>query len=115
MAKENKNNKKEGKERKSGFFKASRAELKKVTWPTAKQLIQKTSIVLVLVLVISFIVFVLDFVFGRGYEFIMDKANKGNTVQVVTENTVENEVEVTSEDVSTEGIDLTTTTTNPEE
>ena len=105
MAKENKKIKKEGKEKKGNFFKDSRAELKKVTWPTAKQLAQKTAIVVALVLVISFIVFVLDTVFDKGYEFIVDKAHK-NTTQV-TETT--NEVEVTSEEV--EGIDLTNATT----
>ncbi len=97
MAKDNKKIKKDGKEKKNNFFKDSRAELKKVTWPTAKQLAQKTSIVIVLVLVISLIVFVLDTVFEKGYQFVMEKAGK-QTTQVEQVNS--NEVEVTTEEVT---------------
>ena len=106
MAKDNKKIKKDGKEKKNNFFKDSRAALKKVTWPTAKQLAQKTSIVIVLVLVISLIVFVLDTVFEKGYQFVMEKAGK-QTTQVEQVNS--NEVEVkTEEETGDEGIVLTT-------
>ena len=108
MAKESKINKvkKEGKEKKNGnFWKDSRAELKKVTWPTAKQLFSKTAVVIAIVLIIALIVFVLDTVFDKGYEFIMNKATS-NTSQTVTENA--NEVEVTEVDATGDGsIDLT--------
>ena len=108
MAKESKINKvkKEGKEKKNGnFWKDSRAELKKVTWPTAKQLFSKTAVVIAIVLIIALIVFVLDTVFDKGYEFIMNKATS-NTSQTVTENA--NEVEVTDVDATGDGsIDLT--------
>ena len=73
MAKDTKNNK-EKKETRS-FFKDFKAELKKVSWPTAKQLVTKTAAVIAVVLIISAVVFALDFVFDKGYEFITTKAS----------------------------------------
>lgn len=66
MAKEVKksNNKKDNKEKKT-FLKEFKAELKRVSWPTTKQLINNTIAVLAIVLVISAIVFVLDVIFDK--------------------------------------------------
>lgn len=91
MAKDTKNSKvkKEKKERKT-FFKDFKAELKKVTWPTAKQLINKTIAVIAIVIIISLIVFALDFVFDKGYQTITTKAanmiKKDEVTQTVDEN-----------------------------
>lgn len=49
-----------------GFFKGLKAELKKVVWPTKKQLVNNT--VLVLVLVIAFSAIILGF--GLIVEFL---------------------------------------------
>ena len=57
-----KNNKKEKKEKKH-FFKDFKAELKRVIWPTPKQLVNNTIAVIVIVLITAAIVFVLDLVF----------------------------------------------------
>ena len=46
------------------------AELKKVIWPTRKELIAYTTIVLVFVLVMAAIVAALDYVFTRGVLFV---------------------------------------------
>ena len=75
MAKDTKKVKKEKKEKKA-FFKEFKAELKKVTWPTPKQLAAKTAIVIAIVLIISVIVFGLDFVFDKGYEFVVTQSSK---------------------------------------
>ena len=48
---------------KKSFFKDFKAELKKVIWPTPKQLVNNTVAVVVIVLVTALIVFVLDVVF----------------------------------------------------
>ena len=48
---------------KKHFFKDSKAELKKVIWPTPKQLINNTVAVIVIVAVTSAIVFALDALF----------------------------------------------------
>ena len=100
MAKDTKKNKvkKEKKESKT-FFKDFKAELKKVTWPTAKQLANKTTAVIVIVIIIAAIVFALDFAFGKGYEFLITKTSNSLNKDKVNENNVVNEEEVVTEDV----------------
>ena len=46
----------------TGFFKGVKSELKKVVWPTRKQLINNTVMVLVLVVVLSAIVLGFDMI-----------------------------------------------------
>lgn len=62
------NNKKSKKEEKNKrhFFKDFKAELKKVVWPTPKQLLNSTIAVITIVLVIGLIVFALD----MGFELL---------------------------------------------
>lgn len=43
------------------FLKESRAELKKVTWPTAKQAVASTSVVVVLTVIVSLMLGLVDF------------------------------------------------------
>ena len=63
MAKdENKKNKNVKKENKK-FFKNFKAELKKVVWPTPKELFDNTVAVIAFVLIIAIIVFVSDICF----------------------------------------------------
>ena len=100
MAKDEKNkNKKNVKEQKSSFFKDSRAELKKVSWPTPKALVNDTATVIGIVLVVAIIVVILDFVFLRFNEDVLYKAeqnvrNKATTTQVVEQqNNEENQTE----------------------
>ncbi len=61
--KEAKNTKKENSKSKKSFFKNFKAELKKVVWPTPKQLFNNTVAVVTIVLVTAAIVFVLDLTF----------------------------------------------------
>ncbi|MGN1351468.1 MAG: preprotein translocase subunit SecE [Clostridia bacterium] len=90
MAKETKN--------KKHFFKDFKAELKKVIWPTPKQLINSTIAVIVIVLITSAIVFVLDLAFDgmNNYGINKMKAKLVNETSEVSEaivdNTVENEI-----------------------
>jgi len=51
------------KKEKKHFFKEFKAELKKVIWPTPKQLVNNTIAVITIVLITAVIVFVLDLVF----------------------------------------------------
>ncbi len=55
--------KKSSKEKKH-FFKDFKAELKKVIWPTPKQVVNNTVAVITIVLITAVIVFALDLVFG---------------------------------------------------
>jgi preprotein translocase subunit SecE len=43
------------------FLKESRAELKKVTWPTPRQAIASTSVVVVLTVIVSLVLGLVDF------------------------------------------------------
>ena len=115
MAKDTKKikDKKEKKDNKT-FFKDFKAELKKVTWPTAKQLVTKTAVVIAIVLIISAIVFVLDFAFDKGYEFIVTKAsssiNKDNTTDAEATDTNSTAETTTTEDNAVENAEENVTT-----
>lgn len=66
MAKnENKNDNKV----KKNFFKDFKAELKKVIWPTPKQLVNNTVAVVTIVIITAIIVFALDAVFDLGNKY----------------------------------------------
>ncbi|HOG01956.1 MAG: preprotein translocase subunit SecE [Firmicutes bacterium ADurb.Bin248] len=49
------------------FFREVYGELKKVTWPTPKELIAYTATVLAFIVIISVMIGVLDFGFGKGF------------------------------------------------
>ncbi len=53
------------------FLKEVVAELKKVTWPTRKDLVNYTVAVIVFVVLISVVVGILDFVFQQGFLLIV--------------------------------------------
>ena len=67
-----KENKNESKTKKH-FFKDFKAELKKVIWPTPKQLVNNTTAVVAIVLVTAAIVFVLDVIFDMGNKYGISK------------------------------------------
>lgn len=82
MAKEAKNkekkmkdntNKKDSKKEKRHFFKDIKAELKKVIWPTPKQLLNNTLAVIVSVIIVGVIVFLLDLCFEKINTFGIEK------------------------------------------
>ena len=98
-----KKTKKEEKNKKR-FFKDFKAELKKVVWPTPKQLLNNTIAVITIVLVVGVIVFVLD----RGFEFL-NKQNaqlqakvQENYSNSVNNSTTSNVDEASSADNNTE-------------
>jgi preprotein translocase subunit SecE len=49
-----------------GFFREVVSELRKVIWPTRKELLTYTGVVIVFVVVVTAIVSGLDYVFGKG-------------------------------------------------
>ena len=80
---------------KRSFFKDFIAELKKVIWPTPKQLVNNTIAVVVIVVITAAIVFVLDVVFDLlnkyGINNLKSRVRGYNTVQVEeTNNNTEN-------------------------
>ena len=55
--------KQSGLSRLTKFFKETKAELKKVTWPTKDQLIHNTSIIIAFIIIFTVILSILDFGF----------------------------------------------------
>ncbi len=81
-----KENNKENKNKKS-FFKGLKAELKKVIWPTPKQLINNTIAVITIVLITAIIVFVLDLAFESINKHGIDKIKE--SIQTIESTTSE--------------------------
>ena len=79
---------------KTSFIKSFKAELKKVIWPTPKQLFNNTVAVLAIVLITAVIVFVLDFAFES-----INKYGVNRIKEVVTNSSVANEA---NEDTNSE-------------
>ena len=88
--KEVKNNKKENSKNKKSFFKDFKAELKKVVWPTPKQLVNNTVAVITIVLITAAIVFVLDLTFETLNKHGVDKVKEAITQIEGDTNTTEN-------------------------
>ena len=55
-------------ERMKKFFKDTKAELKKVTWPTKDQLIHNTGVIIVFIIIVTIILSVLDIAFGKLFQ-----------------------------------------------
>ena len=66
-----------------------KAELKKVIWPTPKQVVNNTIAVVVIVLITAAIVFVLDVVFDLINEKGINKLKSNVKQKVVIENNIE--------------------------
>ena len=98
--KELKNNKKENSKNKKSFFKDFKAELKKVVWPTPKQLVNNTVAVITIVLITAAIVFVLDLTFETLNKHGIDKVKESIT-----------QIEDSTEETNTQ-TDSNTATTN---
>jgi len=97
MAKDVKKNSKDVKNKKH-FFKDFKAELKKVIWPTPKQLVNKTIAVIVIVLITGAIVVVLDLAFRFLNDKGIDSLKQKIKDNVAIENTVDSGEEI-SEDI----------------
>ena len=110
-----KTNKKENNKNKKSFSKDFKAELKKVVWPTPKQLVNNTVAVITIVLVTAAIVFVLDLTFEtlnkHGVNKIKEVVSANNTV--TDDNTTSNQTtENTNNETSTEDSQNTENTDN---
>ena len=105
---------------KKHFFKDFKAELKKVIWPTPKQLVNNTVAVVTIVLITAAIVFVLDVVFDMGNKYgisrlqnvVNEKYNTtdNNTTTDDTDNTDNGETNTSSDTEETTSSDGNTTT-----
>ena len=95
--------KKENNKNKKSFSKDFKAELKKVSWPTPKQLLNNTVAVVTIVLITAAIVFVLDLVFETVNKYGIEKIKEVIvTNSEVIENTTEENTEASNEETNTE-------------
>lgn len=62
MSENNKTKKRNG----GKFFRETKSEIKKVSWPSAKQLFHNTAIILAFVIIMTIILFLFDKVFSLG-------------------------------------------------
>ena len=53
------------------FLKDVHAELKKVTWPTPKQTMASTAVVIILVFIVSFVLGIMDFILAKAVKLIL--------------------------------------------
>ena len=111
------------------FFKDFKAELKRVIWPTPKQLINNTLAVIVMVLITAVIVFVLDFAFEKlntyginNLKNYVDSSNTNSTNEISNEasnnTTNETDTEANTNELDANGVAEPTGETNentPEE
>jgi preprotein translocase subunit SecE len=119
MAKDEKN--KKNNNQKNSFLKDSKAELKKVNWPTPKRLANDTATVIGIVLVVAAIVFVLDLAFlTLNEKLIINNEEKikstDNTTVVQDVETDEESDDATTEDTTeVESSEETTDESNEED
>ena len=110
MAKKEKKEVKNNKD-KTSFMKSFKAELKKVNWPTPKQLFNNTVAVLTIVLITAVIVFVLDFAFESmnkyGINKVKEVVSNSTTNETFDENNETSENTETSEEIVEENVDTT--------
>ena len=89
------------------FFKEFKAELKRVSWPTLKQVVNNTSAVIAIVVLIAVVVFVLDVIFENLNKFGVEKLKAlvtSSSSETVDTNEVENnDTGVSNEAGTTEG------------
>ena len=126
MAKETNKSSKEVKDKKENknFFKEFKAELKRVSWPTFKQLVNNTTAVIAIVLITAAIVFVLDVVFKSLNSYGVDKLKalvtssssqseeeNNEAIEEESEESSSNEAEIESDVISEEEANLVEETT----
>ena len=83
---------------KTSFMKSFKAELKKVIWPTPKQLFNNTIAVLTIVIITAIIVFALDFVFEAMNKYGIDKVKNVISNSSINE-TIDSEDEIVDENI----------------
>ncbi|MDQ3980655.1 MAG: preprotein translocase subunit SecE [Actinomycetota bacterium] len=54
------------------YLRQVRAELRKVAWPTRKEVIHYSTIVFVALMILTALIFALDFVFGKGVIWLFE-------------------------------------------
>ena len=113
-------NKKQDSKNKKHFMKDFKAELKRVIWPTPKQLLNNTVAVITVVLITAAFVFVLDLAFESINTYGIDKlkqivdTNQVESTNIVDENAVNEQNDASENEVSENETNENSTTENEE-
>ena len=67
------------------YFKDVVGELKKLTWPTGKDLAKYTATVLAFIVLFAVVIGVLDFLFGQGFTLLGNLAGKGSDASALAD------------------------------
>ena len=78
-----------------GFFEDMRSELKKVVWPTKKQIVNNTLWVMILVIVVAVVVLGIDLVLEKIDATLWNKLDSSDDVGIYSE---DNNVDIYDED-----------------
>ena len=113
--KEGKTSNKENTKNKKSFWKSFKAELKKVTWLTPKQLANNTTAVIAIVLLTAVIVFALDITFEAVNNKGINKIKEVISNQTTNESSEETTNKTTDENEKSEETTNKTTETNNNE
>lgn len=113
--KEEKTSNKENTKNKKSFWKSFKAELKKVTWLTPKQLANNTTAVIAIVLLTAVIVFALDITFEAVNNKGINKIKEVISNQTTNESSEETTNKTTDENATSEETENETTETNNNE
>lgn len=55
------------------FYRETKSEVKKITWPSRKELIQHTEVVITSIILVGAFLALADFTFGKITEFVLGK------------------------------------------
>jgi preprotein translocase subunit SecE len=55
------------------FYRETKSEVKKVTWPSRAELIQHTEVVITSIILVGIIIALADFTFGKITEFVLGR------------------------------------------
>lgn len=80
------------------YFKEVKSELKKVVWPSFKQVKNNTLIVIVCVLIIGAFIWILDAAFGVTLGNVIEKIQGGEAVEETVDGTADGSTEMTEEE-----------------
>ena len=72
------------------YVKATKSELKKVSWPSMKQIVNNTGIVIVCIVIVGLVIFALDTLFTKGFEFLTNK--KAETEEATEQQLTQEEI-----------------------
>ena len=89
----------------AGGAKSTKSEIKKISWPTRKQLFNNTVVVIACILVVGIFIFILDTIFGFGFNFLTGQKNSTDVempTEMSTDFLMEDATELVAGEVVTE-------------